>query len=222
MATRADRSDRTLLGVDYDLIDLAVVVSVNLVPLVGVLFWGWSLGAVVVLYWIENAVIGLTNVPKLILASRSDGEDDADDAGSVMLVFFVPFFLFHYGMFWTVHGVFVFVLFVPSIPELLALWDTLLLAVVSLVVQHAVGFYREFYRKRRYLDRAVGDQLTNPYGRVVVLHVAIIGGGFVIAAAGTPLGGLVLLVVLKTGYDLGVWFVDQREDDSGVTGRMRT
>lgn len=43
----------------------AVLVAVNIVPLVGVAFWGWSLMLILVLYWIESGIVGLINVFKI-------------------------------------------------------------------------------------------------------------------------------------------------------------
>jgi len=36
-----------------------VLVAANLVPLAGVLWWDWSVFALLVLFWMENVVIGL-------------------------------------------------------------------------------------------------------------------------------------------------------------------
>ena len=41
-----------------------------------------------------------------------------------------------------------------------------------------------------------------PYQRVVVLHVTVLAGGFVVLLLGQPTLALVLLVLLKTGADL--------------------
>lgn len=41
-----------------------------------------------------------------------------------------------------------------------------------------------------------------PYNRVLVLHLTIIFGAFPVMALGSPIWGLVLLVVLKTAMDL--------------------
>lgn len=44
--------------------------------------------------------------------------------------------------------------------------------------------------------------MWQPYGRIIVLHVAIIGSGFILKAMHSPLLGLLLLVGLKTLLDL--------------------
>ena len=43
-----------------------LLVAANLVPLAGVLFWGWQVKQVVFLYWAENIVIGLFNLAAIL------------------------------------------------------------------------------------------------------------------------------------------------------------
>jgi hypothetical protein len=45
-----------------------LLIVANLIPLIGVLFFGWSLWTVLVLYWVENGIVGFWNVPKILLA----------------------------------------------------------------------------------------------------------------------------------------------------------
>jgi Family of unknown function (DUF6498) len=35
------------------------LVAANVLPLVGVLLWGWSAFDIVALYWVENVIIGV-------------------------------------------------------------------------------------------------------------------------------------------------------------------
>jgi hypothetical protein len=44
--------------------------------------------------------------------------------------------------------------------------------------------------------------MGQPYGRVVVLHVTIIAGGFLIGSFGSPIFALIMLLVLKTVIDI--------------------
>ena len=52
--------------------------------------------------------------------------------------------------------------------------------------------------------------MGKPYGRVVVLHLTILFGGFGVQALGSPLWALLLLVVLKTGIDLAAHVREHR------------
>ena len=47
---------------------LALLVA-NLVPLIGVLFFAWDLVLVLALFWIENIIIGVFNLLKMLLVA---------------------------------------------------------------------------------------------------------------------------------------------------------
>jgi hypothetical protein len=44
--------------------------------------------------------------------------------------------------------------------------------------------------------------MAQPYGRVVILHLTILLGGFMVMALGSPMIGLILLITLKTFVDI--------------------
>ena len=46
---------------------ILALIAANLAPLFGVLFFGWDAAAIVLLYWIENLIIGAYNVLMMIL-----------------------------------------------------------------------------------------------------------------------------------------------------------
>jgi hypothetical protein len=207
---------------------IALLIASNLVPLVGVLFWGWNLWSILVLYWIENGIVGLLNIPKMLLA-RGGGEPG--ESGSAGRLFLTAFFCVHYGIFWLGHGVFV-LLFLPAIagfssavesgatftPGGLGLpgvftdpvvttgprADVLLWGALGLLVSHVASFFLNYISRREYLTRSAAGQMFAPYARVVVLHLTIIFGGIVTVFLGQPIGALVVLVALKTILDLAL------------------
>lgn len=112
------------------------LVLANLIPLVGVLHWQWSVSSVVILYWFENVVIGVVNVLRMLTASPASldllalakeraGNDEAKLAALEQTLgrmnvstiqhgfklFIIPFFIVHYFGFCAGHGVFVFSMF---------------------------------------------------------------------------------------------------------------
>ncbi len=50
---------------------IAVLLVANAIPLIGVLFFGWSLLTILVIYWLENGIVGFWNVPRILLAQGS-------------------------------------------------------------------------------------------------------------------------------------------------------
>jgi hypothetical protein len=205
-----------------------LLVLANLVTLIGVVLLGWRLGMILVLYWVESGIVGLLNVPKILLARgpltvSARGISLALPIGSTGLgslaarIFTSIFFLIHYGIFWLAHGFLVFLLLafarprsgdgVPSElndPFASAGIDSAVVGSAALILlgSHVVSFWTNYLRRREYLGISFLQQMAQPYGRVVVMHVTILVGAFVMTLIGTPLAALVALVVMKTVIDL--------------------
>jgi hypothetical protein len=187
------------------------LVAANLVPLAGVLGWDWEIGPLMMLFWLENLIVGAYTVARMALARK-------DPLAKFALI---PFFVFHFGGFCTVHGIFVAFMFGPSgprigpdsLPGLLseALFrHGLLLAALALAVSHGVSFVTNYLRTRDYETASARDLMFVPYKRVIVLHVVILIGGFLADTLGAPLIALVLLIALKMAIDLGAHLTEHR------------
>ena len=183
-----------------------VLVAANLVPLAGVLFFGWTVFATLLLFWVENVIVGGFNILRMLVAQPQIG------AMWAVKLFMIPFFTFHYGMFTTVHGVFVLTLFGGGFsgrgfPTAGTFAHAVQVAGVApaawgLSLSHAVSFAFNYLGTGEYRSALVPELMFRPYGRVMVLHVVILGGGFLVTLLGSQLIPLALLVVLKTGLDL--------------------
>jgi len=174
---------------------------------VGVAFLDWPTFTVLALYWLENVIIGgFTALRILAAGARTEryGESLAATA----------FFCVHYGLFCAVHGIFVATLF-GGIRPLASASDPLFLMIgriagdrtgVLLVVVMVVAAAFDAWRAMASLDaedaKAVRSIMTEPYGRIVVLHVVLIAGGFLMAVLNWPSLAALLLVAFKLIYDL--------------------
>lgn len=197
------------------------LIAINLLPLAGVLFWDWSVFHIMIVYWLENVIIGMVNVLKMLtvlILRREWG-----------MVFLIPFFCVHYGGFALGHGIFVTVLFHPDtfiqedgsivtsdrtgetpgsdpfdmerLLNDLAMMENLKFAVAALFASHVLSWWFNFVRAGEYRTKEPGALMGEPYGRVMLLHVTIIFGGFIVMSTGAKAGALVLLVLLKTAAD---------------------
>jgi hypothetical protein len=186
---------------------IIVLILVNLIPVFGVIFLDWKVFPIIFLYWAENVVIGLFNVLKMALASPGNG----NSAGSKLST--IVFFCFHYGIFTLVHGIFVFVLFGgvfennpenPDFPFVFSPTDLfwIMFALVAVFFSHGVSFVTNYIGKGEYKNAKLNQLMSQPYTRVVVLHIVILLGAFLIISFGTPVAGLILLVVIKVGIDI--------------------
>lgn len=200
----------------------ALIIS-NLVPLYGVLFHGWSVFPIVLLFWTENVVIGVLNVVRMIVAQPP--EDAAGGGGAAAKAFMIPFFCVHYGIFTLVHGVFVFALFAgdafegvdniaemkDALVEAIGTWH-LGWALLGLFASHLLSFFSNFIGRGEYRRYSLGKLLSMPYGRVVILHLAILGGGFLTMLLGSPVWALVILLLVKIMVDLGAHVLEHADE----------
>ena len=176
----------------------------NLVPLFGAIFWDWSIIEIVLLYWAENLVIGLFTILRIMTVSPPESSPAMLPAKLGLSAFFTV----HYGIFCLVHGVFIVVLLggdrgIAGPFEIPAVFSgSLTWALLALIVSHAVSFIWNYLGKGENRETDLNAQMFTPYPRIIVLHLAILFGAFVVMAFGQPVLLLAILVVGKTVLDL--------------------
>lgn len=204
------------LGAHAGLFSILAIVLSNLIPLWGVLFRGWDVFAIMLLFWLENLVIGVFNACRMITVPPYT-------AGVTFYKFFlIPFFVFHYGVFLLAHGLFIFALFCPEFFEKgdalavndhlsLSQFSTLLrafvppaipVALAAMVVSHGVSFVSNFLMQGECRLTSVDALMTAPYRRVIVLHITLIAAAFIVVGIGEPKLVIAAFVILKIVMDV--------------------
>lgn len=181
-----------------------LLLAANLVPLVGVLALGWRLPDILLLFWTESAIIGGFTILKM-LSKR---------AWSAL--FYVPFFCVHYGLFMSVHLLFLVSLFLDDGPfatpgaDVGATLRAVAWGALALTASHGASFVLHWLRghEREKLD--MKDVMGLPYPRIVVMHLTIIFGAMLAVTLGSPVYALVLLLALKTAVDLQAHLRERR------------
>ena len=177
-----------------------VLIIANLVPIAGTVFLGWNLSDVMVLYWAESAVIGFFNVCKMAVIGRW---------GALLAG---PFFIGHFGGFMAVHFLFIYTLFVKglqggessagNLDEVAQLFVNLWPALIALFLSHAFSFYHNFLGRHEYRGRTISKQMSEPYSRIVFMHLVIIFGGGLSLFLGEPAPVLLIVIGLKIIFDV--------------------
>jgi hypothetical protein len=206
-----------------------LLVVVNLVPLAGAVWWDWDLMAILALYWVENGIVGAINVLKILRAEGSmlggmQMRLNGRPISSLARRPIAAFFLIHYGGFWVGHGLFV-LLFLPAISGSLVSggivnpdgtistpllspfgpgpdWAVVALGALGLAISHGTSFWLNYLGRGEYRSVSPAQLMLAPYGRLVILHLTIILGAMLSIWIGSPVGSLLLLVILKTALDL--------------------
>ena len=189
------------------------LIAANLIPLAGVLFFGWDLASVVVLFWAESAVIGFYTALKMAVV------------GKLAALVAVPFFVGHFGGFMVVHFLFIYSYFVRGVDAagpapaaggaLHNIFIPLRLSLAALVLSHGVSFVDNFLRRREYAGTTIKALMSVPYNRIIVMQLALIVGGWIILLLKSPVPALALLVLFKTALD----FMAHRKEHAGLTLR---
>lgn len=199
---------------------LLLLLAANAVPLFGSLFLGWSVGSILALYWAETAVIGALTVVKILTAGERWSL-----AQLPARLFLALFFCFHFGLFLLVHGAFAGGIAASAAGQaglgpgggLLAGPRFLLaslaggpwLALGGLGASHGLSLVLNFLdRERRVMTPK--DAMLQPYGRVIVMHVVVLGGSLLALVAGVHAAVVLLLVVAKTALDASAHTAEHR------------
>jgi hypothetical protein len=197
-----------LRDIDWRQPSVIALVLANLVPVFGVLALHWEVFPLMFLFWSENVIVGAFNVLKMLTNQPS---------APVMWIgklFIIPFFCFHYGMFTFVHGMLVIAFFnrgvngVHGLAGVSMFWNVMRenqlgWAILGLTVSHGVSFVTNYIRGGEYQRVGLQQLMQQPYGRIMVMHFAILFGGFLVMALHSPTPALLLLVALKIAFDLG-------------------
>lgn len=203
-------------------------------PLLGVFLWSWSAREVVLIYWLENVVIGFWQIVKMLLA----GAPKVREFGGFALagVLFVSlFFLVHFGGFCAGHGLFLLALTGQDAAagETFALERVnfafgpfLFLQLLSIVIQQAwalmppaslwsvasifalrgLAVWQDFVVTGEWRKADLVNLMFEPYRRIVILHLAIVLGAVLVMAVDDAWPVLALIVLGKLFFDLrSIW-----------------
>ena len=204
-----------------------VLITANLVPLFGVAFFNWDILAILLLYWTETVIIGGLNVLKIIACQNEDCTNGAVQPAGMnlspeeyrkqypmsatgMKLIMVPFFIVHYGGFCFGHVNFIVGLFGggsslnPQVGAALEeLWQgPFWIAVAAIFCSHLFSFFTNYIGRGEYQRVNVIALMSRPYGRIIIMHLAIIVGAFLAMAFRSALPVLMILIIGKMLIDM--------------------
>ena len=222
---------------------LVLQIAANLLSL-GVALWlGWSPALILLLFWAENIVVALWQLPRILLAgdgkkgvlaglvqhalgneeripaevARAVVEEMAGHLPRVSNLFVAAFFLVHYGLFTYGHGLFVFQLFLHqemTLDNVLAFFSQkgVMLALVGLMISHGAGFFSDL-ASGRLATANPARVMGEPYHRIVVLHLVVLGSAFALTFLEAPVVGIVMLALVKTFMDVYLYRKQQKKKE---------
>jgi hypothetical protein len=207
-----------------------ILIAANLVPLVGVFFWGWDAFVLLMLYWLETAVIAFWTVVRIAsMPASALGDLHFEGSGhrTTSPIGMAAFITLHAGIFMGVHFVFLWTLFsegwsqrihsVRDFITLMVIGTGLWVPLLALFIGR--GALMLFDAARPRLLRMFGivprerparsplppgeSLLYGLYVRIVVMQVTIIIGAWFAMLFGNA-GALAFLIIVKTAVDLSL------------------
>ncbi|WP_456417559.1 DUF6498-containing protein [Thiolapillus sp.] len=182
---------------------LAALVIFNLLTLAVALYMGWDPAMILFLYWAENVVVAIWQLPRFFLAENDRPEDGYNPLNRL---FVCLFFLAHYGIFTFVHGSLVFEFFLgqnlnmENLRALVSGTSGIALALAGLFLSHGVQFFSDLGRNIATRTK-LATVMMQPYRRIVILHLVVLLSGLALNYLPDPTVSIILLALIKIGMD---------------------
>lgn len=176
-----------------------IIVS-NLLVLAGSLIWGWDLLTMMLVFWLESAIIGFYTLLKLFAVNPP------------IALFVLPFYLFHFGCFLAVYLVAVLSVFAqnkagaplqPFLKGAFLNW-AVLAGAAPLFISHGISFYRNFWPRRELWENKLNDIAFEPYPRIMLWCPVLLAAGLAVQylGGGRPQYGYPVVIFAKACADI--------------------
>ena len=205
-----------------------VLIGVNLVPLVGVIAWGWDAFVLLMLYWMETGIIAFWSMVRIAtLPSEAVGDlTFGSEKKTLSRPALIALFTVHAGGFMAVHLLFLWVVFagewsrkihsVREFYEQMVVGTGLWVPLLVLFVGH--GVVTLFASMKPALSQMAGLVPRKPapasraepqgeaillalYFRIFIMQLTIIVGMWFALVIGT-VAPFIILIIIKTAFDV--------------------
>lgn len=184
---------------------IAGIILSGLYPVIGVMYFGWDIQTILFLYWFENIIAGFWNIQKMRIAelpiANKDFVTPSDREYSIVEknMMIIMAFIFHFGIFTFAHGMFLKFVFLKDF----LLTISLIPAILATFTSYGLDYFFNYIKKKEYMFVSSDEQMKEPYVRIIVMHLTIIFGAFLITKVGeTNIWPLIVLVLLKVIIDV--------------------
>ncbi|MEM7768083.1 MAG: DUF6498-containing protein, partial [Pseudomonadota bacterium] len=189
-----------------------------LLPIYAVFAFGWGAAPLVLLYWLENLIIGAVTLLRMLVRGASGGA-----VGAAGALFTGAFFTVHFGLFCFVHGTFLTYFAAMSegrepegfptpmslIGDALAIAPGVMPIAAALLAWHVLSAVQDM---RAGETDDVHTIMSSPYGRIIVLHFGLFIGFGAMAVLGDPLLGVLGLILLDVAWGVFLTVRRSRQD----------
>lgn len=211
------------------------IIAANLLPVAGVLCWGWSPIEVFIVYCLETILTGLLTLAKMAVVTIYKKNDVWYSKSGKSIqpgLVFMLFFLVHYGMFVAIQmGLFFsvsgiadeagigFFNFIYKWPSLLSTGSMIMLG--TFLFCYILRMLFEFVYTRQYKSASLILLMFEPYGRIFIQQFTVILGSTFLAFGAGKLF-IIIFAMIKICFEVLIDYskilgrgMRQLEEESG-------
>ena len=180
-------------------------IGANLLSLVLALVMGWDPVLMLFLFWMENVIIGLWQIPRFLTAGGNRPGSQLQRLSGAL--FKAGFFTVHYGLFTFIHGSLLFELFlkqsldVQTLEKLVFSTQGIGLALLGMFLSHGIQFFSDLLSGVA-RNTPIDTVMMEPYSRIVILHLVLLASAFLLTLLPNPVIGVILLSAIKIIMDI--------------------
>jgi hypothetical protein len=183
------------------------LIAANVIALAVARYQGWSTVSLMLVYWSQSVIIGISNVFRMLALEHFSTENFTINHKPVEPTpetkwRLAGFFALHYGFFH--FGYFMFLIGASGGERLFTPWFWVCVAAFAL---NHVWSYRYNRDHDRLGNPNIGTLMMTPYLRIVPMHLTILSGGLITHAR----AGLLLFGALKTTADVAMHVVEHAQ-----------
>jgi hypothetical protein len=195
----------------------ALIVAVNLVPLIGVWVWNWNAKEMFLVYCLESVIVGVYTVVQMFFTTLVKKDDVwNDDTGARMPgLFFIFFFIVHYGFFIFIQmGMFLTAMKIPGLDDFSSVFTFLfhfprylgsdaMMVLLIFIFSYGVMITRKYFWSGSWRTSSLAVTMFTPYPRIFVQQFVVILGTFALVfGAGATKVFMLIFVIVKIFFEL--------------------
>lgn len=186
---------------------LELLIVVNLLPLFGVKYFGWSALTVIIMYFMETFIVGFVNIFKMahpyLRKVKTNMNRRTDTVAAQWFV--ILFFIFHYSIFSLGQTLFFFgIIKQGSLSSILSNFFTydVTAELITIFLYHLYSYYKNYIGMREYKKTDLAILMFTPYKRIALQHFFAMVGGFFLLTTNSSTLLLIFFIVLKSLIDI--------------------
>jgi Family of unknown function (DUF6498) len=205
-----------------------VLIAANLLPVYGVWFEGWSATEAFIVYALETLIVGMLTLLKMAVITSVRKKDtwyNENSSAKVSGVFFMLFFIVHFGLFAAVQTS-IFsqsAKIVPSNGGLLHFFfhwydyvnKDIAIMLAAFVISYLVRSFIPFIVKGEYKTISMMRVMFQPYGRIFVQQFTVILGSMFLSF-GFGKGFILIFALVKIFFEVYInldGYIDKSMED---------